>query len=388
MKHFGMLLLLFAVGVAGCAPEAVDDGAEDFARGQEALNRGEPDFKAAMDSFAAAAVKNATNFEARLALALTALRLGEPRIADKAASEAVALDASSAEAWLVEGQSAYLMKDYPRAKASFAAVTGARELPAKMRSEAFSSLAVVEIAAGEIDSARISLMRAMRLDFRNAAAWYHLGVLSRGTFHFNAAALDQFEMACRLDSDSARTRNIVRNVIPSLRDSISSAAADKPGASKRDPGLAAKLLAEGVTAKKKKDLKTAVEKFAKAREADPLSWEAACNYAETLIVAEGAKKPTDKTRLSAATVVERTLAAYRDALDAKPTSRETFMAAARFALQNKRPQAAADFLSRALAHFPESKGVLDLYIESLRKLGNDGVRRARLYQAYRQELGK
>jgi len=235
MKQFSVMLFLLAA-VLGCTQEAVDDGSGDFERGKAALERKEPDLKMALDSFAACAQKNLTNFESRVSLALVALRLGEPRIADKAAREATALDPSSAEARLVEGQSAYLMKDYARAKASFSAVVGAHQLPAVMRSEALSSLAVVEIAAGEIDAARLSLMRAARLDFRNAAAWHHQGILSRGTFHFNVAAKDQFEMACRLDPDSARTRDTVRSVIPSLRDAIARAAADKPGPRNAIPG--------------------------------------------------------------------------------------------------------------------------------------------------------
>jgi tetratricopeptide (TPR) repeat protein len=179
----------------------------------------------------------------------------------------------------------------------------------------------------------------------------------------------------------------MRNIIPSLRDALARAATDKPGVAKREPELAAKLIAEGTAAQKKKDMKTAVQRFEKARAADPLSWEAAWNYAKALPAAEADKKPGDKTKLPAATVVARTLDAYNVALDAKPASRETCMAAARFALQNRRPQAACDFMSHALAHFPDDKSVLDLYIEALGKLGTaDGAKRARLYRAYRQEL--
>ena len=370
---------------AGCTRDAVDDGSRDLEKGRAALAA--RDLTAALQAFADCARKNATNFEARISLALTGLELGEPRVADTAAQEAVQLDPSSAEARLVEGQCAYLVKDYARSKAAFSAVAEARDLPAPMRSQALSSRAVAELADNATDAARLSLLRALRLDFRNAAAWYHLGVLSRGTYHFLAAAKDQFEMACRLDPNSPRTRETMRTVLPSLREAIARTATDKPGAAKRDPGQAAKLIAEGVAAQRKKDEKTAVARFEKAHAADPLSWEAAWHYAQTLPAAEAAKKATDKTKLPAATVVARTLAAYRAALDAKPTSRDTCMAAARFALQNKRPAAACEFLSHALAHFPDSKPVLDLYIEALGKLGTaEGNRAARLYRAYRQEL--
>ena len=377
----GLALLASAIG---CTHE-VDDGTRELEKGRAALAA--HDLPAAAAAFSECAQKNATNFEARISLALIGLELGEPKLADTAAQEAVAIDPSSAEARLVEGQTSYLVKNYARSKAAFSVVADARELPAQMRSQALSSRAVAELAANETDAARISLMRALRLDFRNAAAWYHMGVLSRSTYHFYAAAKDQFEMACRLDPNSARTRETVRTIIPSLLDARARATADKPGAAKRDPGLAAKLIAEGVAAQKKKEIRTAAARFEKAFAADPLSWEAAWNYAQTLQAAEAARKPNDKAKLPVATVVAKTIDAYRAAMDAKPASRETCMAAARFALQNRRPAAACDFLSHALAHFPDSKPVLDLYIEALGKLDTpDGAKRAKMYRAYRQEL--
>ena len=67
--------------------------------------------------------------------------------------------------------------------------------------------------------------------------------------------------------------------------------------------------------------------------------------------------------------------------------RRTISSAARFALQNRDASAACDFLSHALAHFPDAKPVLELYIEALGKLGTaDGAKRARMYRAYLQEL--
>ena len=385
MNNFTCVLAFAALALAaGCTGE-IDDGARELESGRAALAA--HDLKAASAAFAESARKNATNFEARISLALVGLELGEPRMADTAAREAVAIDPSSAEARLVEGQTAYLVKDYLRAKTAFSIVADARDLPAPMRSQALASRAVAELAADETDAARLSLLRALRLDFRNAAAWYHLGVLSRGTYHFLAAAKDQFDMACRLDPNSPRTGELKRTVIPALQESLDRAAADKPGASKRDPGQAAKFIAEGVAAQKKNDLKTAAARFEKAYAADPLSWEAAWYHAQTLPAAEAAKKANDKTKLPVATVVARTLDAYRAAKDAKPASRDTCIAAARFALQNRRPAVACDFLSHALAHFPDSKPVLDLYVEALGKLGTvDGNRRAKMYRAYRQEL--
>ena len=388
MKIYNHLFACAAIAlVAGCGGDA-DDGSRELEKGRAAL--GARDLPLASTLFAESARKNPTNFEARISLALVSLELGEPRVADKAAREAVAIDPSSAEARLVEGQTAYLAKDYARSKASFGMVADDGGLPAAIRSQALSSRAVAEFATDETDAARISLLRALRLDFRNAAAWYHLGVLSRGTYHFPAAAKDQFEMACRLDPNSSRTRETMRTIIPALRETLARIAADKPGADKRNPGEAARLIADGVSAQKKKDIKTAGACFAKAFAADPLSWEAAWHYAQTLQAVEEAKKPGDKTRLTPSDIVKKTLYAYRVALDAKPASRETCMSAARFALQNRRPDEACDFLSHALAHFPDpkhSKSVLELYVDALGRLGTaDGKRRAAMYRAYCKEL--
>ncbi|MCQ2392227.1 MAG: hypothetical protein MJ240_12460 [Kiritimatiellae bacterium] len=398
-RIFPAFAVLAAAIFAGCTGDAVDDGARDLEKGRAAFAA--RDLKAASEAFAECARKNATNFEARISLALACIELGSPRQADQAAKEAVAIDPSSAEGRLVEGEAAYLVKDYARAKAAFNAVASAQDLPNALRSQALASRAVVELASEGADVARLSLFRAIRVDFKNAAAWYHLGVLSRGTFHFPAAAKDQFEMACRLDPNSARTRETLRTILPSVRDALAHLAADKPGAAKRDPGLAAKLLAEAATLTKKNDTKGALAKYERAHEADPLSYEAAWSCAQALAKSEPAwnspkpekGKPVDKAKIAAARAkavaahVDRVLATYRAALDAKPSKRDTCITAARYALQNQRAKAACDFLSHALAHFYDSKPVLDLYVEALGKLGTaEGTRKARLYQAYRKEL--
>ena len=73
-----------------------------------------------------------------------------------AAKEAVALDPTSAEARLVEGQTAYLAKDYARANASFSVVADARELPKPMRAQALASRAVAELAAKGLRNSEIA----------------------------------------------------------------------------------------------------------------------------------------------------------------------------------------------------------------------------------------
>ena len=141
--------------------------------------------------------------------------------ADRAVREACALCPESAEARLVDGQVAYLKKDYARARTAFSSVAAEAALPAAVRSEAFVGRGIVELAQDACDAARISFLRALRLNPRSAAAWYHLGVLSRDTYRFNEAALEQFEMAARLsDPRDARTKKISHELIPALRKAL------------------------------------------------------------------------------------------------------------------------------------------------------------------------
>ena len=349
-----------------------DDGAADVARGRAALEA--QDVRGAIKAFEAAARACATNFEARVQLALAHLRQGELAEADGAVQEACRLRPDSAEARLVDGQVAYLRKDEARARAAFSAVASATALPPALRSEAFVGLGVVALAQNAADAARVAFLRAMRLDRRNAAAWYHLGVLSRDTYRFTEAALEQFEMAARVsDPRAARTKKLVHEIIPALRAALRAAAAAKPGAAARDPAAAAKLFAEGEQLQKKKMIRAAIKKFAAAFEADPLSETAAVRYASLVAL-------NDKT----AAGVDKALAAYRAASDQRPARQSTYLAAARLAYANRRWITAVQIMDRAVAHDPESRPALDLLIASLLKAGK--AKQAEAWKAYRADL--
>ena len=78
------------------------------------------------------------------------------------------------------------------------------------------------------------------------------------------------------------------------------------------------------------------------------------------------------------------LGAFQDAIDQRPNSQATYRTAARFALSRRRPIRAERFLSQALAHDPEDKTTLDLYVQTLNRLGKNAE--AKLYGAYAKEL--
>ena len=362
-----ILVALALAALAGCSP---DDGAADFAKGESAY--AVRDLQAAALCFKAAADKNPTNFAARVKLALVNVDLGEIDAARAAAESAVAIDPESAEARLLEGNIAYLAKDYIRAKDAFAGVSSAKQLPNELRSKALVSQAVLELTATMFDRARVSLWRAVRLDRRNAAAWYHLGYLSRDTYRFEDAALEQFQMASRLMTDPVRVKTVMQDIIPAIRESLRAKVAGKPGAAGRDPGAAAKLVSEGEGLARKEPKKSAA-KFAEAYSKDPLSYAAAWNFAKT----KSASVKSDED-------INRVIGAFQDAIDQRPNSQLTYRTAAKFALDRRRPMRAEKFLSQALAHDPEDKTTLALYVQTLRRLGKTSE--AKLFEAYLKEL--
>ena len=366
MRNY-MIGVLISVAVAGCSP---DDGSADFAKGEVAY--ASRDFQAAVLSYSAAAVKNPTNFTARMKLALANVDLGEIAAARNAVDSALAVDSDSAEARLLEGHVAYLEKDYARAKKAFSDIVSAKQLPKELRSKAYVAQAVLELTANMFDRARVSLWRAVRTDRRNAAAWYHLGYLSRDTYRFEDAALEQFQMASRLMTDPVRVKSVMQDIIPTVRESIRAKVAGKPGAASRDPGAAAKLVSEGEALLKKNAAKAA-EKFAEAYSKDPLSYAAAWNFAKS----KSASAKSDKE-------IARVVGAFQDAIDQRPNSQLAYRTAARFVLERKRPIRAEKFLSQALAHDPEDKVTLDLYVQTLRRTGKSAE--AKLYAEYLKEL--
>lgn len=359
--------VLLAVIAAGCGK---DDGSSEFEKGEAAYSV--RDYGAAAMFYREAAIKNATNFTARVKLAVSLMNRGELPAAQEAVDSALKIDPGSAEAVFLDGQLAYLANDYKRAKTDFDAISGNFSLPPALRSQALAARAVMEIAAGAFPLARVTLWRAMRLDRRNASAWYHLGHLSRDTYHFDDAAISQFGMAARLMDDPARAKEIARDIIPALHESLRAKMAAKPGAAKRDPGKAAKFVSEAEELTKKAPAKSAA-KYAEAYANDPFSYAAAYGYAKTL----AASAKTDRD-------VQKALTAFQDAIDQRPTSQETYRTAAQAALNRRYPMRAEKFLSQALAHDPENKRTLNLYVQTLRRLGR--ADEAKRYESYLKEL--
>ncbi len=369
MKNVGFILLAALAALAGCNPES-PRGELDAERGDDAFAA--RDYAAAAKAFEKALEQDATNVVLAVKLAFARVAMGDGDGARQAAAAARTIDPGSAEAMLAEGQAAWLLKDEAAARAAFARVAAEKALPGEIRSQAYTALAVVEIGANAYDAARVALWRALRLDRRNAAVWYHLGHLSRVTYNFEEAAVEQYGMAAQLFAASdPRAREVQRSVIPALRESINRRKSTMSGVSNRDPEASAKLVA-AAEALKAKDVKAAEAKFLAAWEKDAFSHKAAGEWARLAAVHP---KTVDANKV---------LDAFQAAIDGRPNAQAVYQAAARFALTASRPMRAERMLSQALAHDPEAKASLDLYVDALRRVGK--AKESALYAEYRKEL--
>jgi tetratricopeptide (TPR) repeat protein len=225
--------------------------------------------------------------------------------------------------------------------------------------------------------ARIAFLRAIRLDRRNASAWYHRGLLYRDGFGYLEAALEQFEIFSRLEEEaSPRVQKVQRTVIPALKESISRAATERPGASKRNSAACAAAIAKAEDAMKKGRFRDAREAYALALKSDPLSYPAALGLAK-------AWEKTDSTKAGQ----EKAFDAYKTACMLRPSAVSTFLAAGSLAAKLGFSLQAVEIYSRAVAANPASPDAIDGLIRALRKTGGK-AKVAEAYQQYRLSLAR
>ena len=187
-----VLALLTAVG---CAKK---DGRRELELGRAAMESRE--LSKARDFFSKSLKYAPGSVDALVGLAQCSLALGDIDAAGKAMTEALALRPGDVDVRLLDAEVAWHRKDYGKAKRVFREVAQDASLEPQVRSQGWSSLGVVEFAEGNLDLARIAFLRAVRIDRRNAAAWYHLGLLYRD-YGYSHAALEQFEIYVRISDD-------------------------------------------------------------------------------------------------------------------------------------------------------------------------------------------
>jgi tetratricopeptide (TPR) repeat protein len=229
----------------------------------------------------------------------------------------------------------------------------------------------------EHDLARILFFRAIRMDRRNASAWYHLGLLYRDGFGYNEAALEQFNIFVRLEQIAdQRVQRVQRMYIPELQEAIARSAADRPGASKRNSAASASEIAKAEAAMKRRNFKTARLSYEAALKLDPLSYPAALGLANCYEKSDASKSGQQKAFEN-----------YKLACQLRPSAVSTFLTAGALAMRLGNYAQAVTIYSRALAANPSKIDAIDGLIRALRKTGvKEKMKIASAYQNYRDSI--
>ena len=358
--------------ILGCGP---NDGLKEFEQGREAYEL--RDLKKAEALFEKSLAAQPQDVDRLLYLARTALELGELEKAKDLVGRAAANSDGATDVALLASQIAWHAKDYETAKKGFADIAGDAKLEASVRAQAWAGLGVVEMTCDNHHLARIAFLRALKLDRKNAAAWYHLGLLYRDGFGYLEAALEQFEIFVRLEAEaSPRVQKVQRTVIPALKEQITRVATERPGVDKRNSAACAAAITEAETAVKKGNFKQAREAYQKALAADPLSYPAALGLAK-------AWEKTDATKDGQQKAFEN----YKTAYTLRPSAVATFLSSGSLAMKLGLGLQAVEIYSRALAANPNSPDAIDWLIRALRKVGGK-EKVAAAYQSYRESLGR
>lgn len=363
---------VLAAAILGCGPR---DGSKEFCEGKEAYEL--RDLKRAEKLFERSVVLAPQDTDRLLYLARTELELGELAKAQETIGRAVENSNGDADVTLLKSQIAWHTKDYEAASKGFAEIANDSRLEASVRAQGWAGFGVVEMTCDNHHLARVAFLRALRLDRRNPAAWYHLGLLYRDGFGYLEAALEQFEIFVRLEEEaSPRVQKVQRTIIPALKEQIAFAATERPGAAKRNSSVCATAIATAESALKKGNVRAAREAYQQALAADPLSYPAALGLAKTWA-------RTDATKAGQQKAFEN----YKIACLLRPSAVSTFLVAGSLAAKLGLTLQSVEIYSRAIAANPTALEAIDGLIRALRKSGGkDKV--ADAYQRYRNSLGK
>jgi len=356
--------------IVGCEPS---DGAKDLDLGRKAYEV--HDLKKAEKHFMECVALDPGNADALIYLARVKLDAEEVAAARDWIDKAVQVAGDDVDVKLVAAQVAWHEKNYDKAAAGFASVANDTKLSPQLCAQGWTGLGVVEMARERHHLARIAFLRAIRLNRRDAAAWYHLGLVYRDAFGYYEAALEQFEIFVRLEaSASPRVQKTSRAVIPTLKEQIAREAANRPGVSKRDSAACATALAKAEAAWKKGNFRNARDAYQTALSADPLSYPAAIGLAK-------AWAKTDNTKTGQAKAFEN----YKLACSLRPGAISTFLTTGELAARLGYNAQAVEIFSRAVAASPTSLQAIDGLIRALQRTGKHKAD-AHAYQLYRESI--
>ena len=368
------LASLFCLALlSGCGPS---DGLQELADGRAAYAAA--DYKRAEKLLLKSVECNPANVDTCVSLAQLMLQTGNIPTAKEWISRAEDLAAGETDVRLLGAQIAWHATDYEKAERLFEGIANDDQLPAEIRSQGWTGLGIVQVTRNEHDLARLSYLRAIRLDRRNASAYYHLGHLYRyAPFGYPEAARDAFDAFVHLsgsEMSSMRVQKTQQKIIPELKDTISRAMAEVPGAAQRNSAASAAALSKAEAATKKGNHKAAHRAYQEALTADPLSFPAALGLARAELKVDASVAGQKKA-----------LAAYRRACTLKPSAVTTLVEAGALAERLVLPVQAREIYSRAVAANPASIDAIDGLIRSIRKTNGDR-KVAQAYQAYRDIL--
>ena len=367
----------FAAVLAGCGP---DDGSAEFEAGKAAFEV--RDYKKAERLFAKCAELAPGNVDAFVYLARAELALGNLQNASKWIAAAENLAPEAPDVRLLSAQIAWHVKDFAKATALFSGIAGDTALPAALRAEGWTGCGLVDMAMENAHLARVCFLSALRFDSTNAPALYHLGLVYRDKpFGYFEAARDCFSKFVWLagqtpqsDQSIERVQTTQRSIIPELQDSITRAAAERPGASSRNSATCADAISKAEAAKKKGAHKAARQAYQEALAADTLSYQAALGLAEEWLASDSSKDGQIKA-----------LEAYRLACALRSGAVKTSLAAGALAMRLGMYAQATEIYSRAVAANPTSLDAIDGLIKAMRKMGGH-QKDAAAYQRYRDLL--
>ena len=359
-------LVCALVLLAGCGQK---DGNKEFEQGKEAYEL--RDLTKAAKLFETSLGCAPENVDRLMYMARVKLDLGELTEAKDLVGRAALQAEDDVDVRMLSAQIAWHLKDYATAASLFTALAADDKLEPSVRSQAYAGLGVVETTRDNYHLARIAYLRAIRLDRRNAAAWYHLGFLYRDSFGYLEAALEQFEIFVRLEEEaSPRVQKVQKTVIPALKEQIAHAATERPGVSKRNSAASSAALAKAEGEMKKGLYKAARQSYQTALDTDPLSYPAALGLAQAWEKSDAAKA----------------FDAYKTACTLHPSAVKTFLSTGALAVKLGYQSQAVEIYSRAVAASPTSYDAIDGLIRALRKVGKS--KEAQAYQLYRESLAK
>lgn len=365
----GVFAIVLAAALAGCGSK---DSRQQYEAAKEAFELRD---YAKADKLLEKLLENSPgNADALVLKTQVKLAIGELADAAEAIRRASEIAGGDADVRMLDAQIAWHSKDYKRAADLFTAMALDMKLPADVRSQALSGLGIVEMTCNNSHLSRIAFLKAIRVDRRNPAAWYHLGLLYRDGFGYNDAALEQFQIFVRLNENAdLRVQKVQKSVMPALKEMIQNYASSRPGASSRDSAAAAAAISAAQSAAKKGAWKTAKAQYEKALKADPLSHPAALGLSR-------AWAKTDTSKLGR----QKRLEYMQMACQLNPYAVAVYLETGALALQLGHFGSAVEIYSRALAAAPSNIEAIDGLIRALRKTGKNSI--AKAYQSYRDMI--